>query len=100
MRERIETMTKNAKHTPGPWELNGSEMTTVLDENGCYRVLVDFLEATSEDQILIAAAPDLLAACRAFVEAKAMPNQPVKPSIIAQSLRLAEAAIKKATGEE
>ena len=91
-----------SKHTPGPWEVERSL-------NGDYSVrhtatgnhpICDVFYVTETGQAnasLIAAAPDLLAACKALLE---MPMLTDKTYDQVQAVRkLATAAIAKATGE-
>ncbi len=85
-----------SEHTPGPWEVatkpngNGTR-TTVETEWG------NFVALTGEtDARLIAAAPDLLEACKAIVETYARHNVP-PDAYIARDLPALRAAIAKAT---
>lgn len=87
-------MTK--EHTPGPWHADETDVSDkyryVFAHYGliCRVTLLD--EHSEADAHLIAAAPDLLAACRALLDA--LPSATTYPAI-AQ----ARAAIKSATGQ-
>jgi hypothetical protein len=54
-------------HTPGPWKYNGL-FVTANGELPLFRYGIA-PEETEANAILISAAPDLLAACEAFLEA-------------------------------
>lgn len=101
-----------SKHTPGPWQAvvgdgAGSfwlihQKTEMID--GGYFGRVDAMHTTEEarritraNAKLFAAAPDLLEACQAFVAVWEKSHQLEKTDV---ALRLARAAIAKATGEK
>jgi hypothetical protein len=61
----VRTKMSEAKHTPGPWSLNGVDC--ILSVHGNRTIAKVF--HPSDDARLIASAPDLLEACRFFVDA-------------------------------
>jgi hypothetical protein len=87
-------------HTPGPWEVEGDDESlwvTPLDRST--PVICDMVEREGETEAnahLIAAAPDLLAACKAFIAA-----DPAEGYSGAEysALKLMHAAIAKAEGK-
>ena len=92
------------KHTPGPWYLNlpsnqmGDYLINDIDRSSVAQIYRNGLNDGSDEANarLIAAAPELLAACQAFVEAWQKSSQLEKTDI---ALRMAEKAIAHATGE-
>ena len=103
----------NHNHTPGPWEwINGAlksvrasrNLATIIDDESCRVIRDSDLEACEMEQAankyLLAAAPDLLAACDAALDAWAK----VPPDILARlqplddALSLVFAAADKAAG--
>lgn len=103
------TMQRKAQHTPGPWvpiwgkggeaaeSLAKADVHVAVQAKGCVvAVCGDYLDEANRSQsvadaFLIAAAPDLLAACkdiRDFLRSRGY------------DLRIVEAAIAKATGGE
>ena len=85
--ERGEEMTK---HTKGPWEVREVEgLFAFASEKGF--VMENSDEQNRIDARLIAAAPELLAACKAMVAAKHMGDA-------IEAWEAAEAAIAKAEG--
>ena len=91
------------QHTPGPWELVGNKLgDTILSLNPGYITLYKYRQMTEEQKAnakLIAAAPDLLAACRKALDyIHSLPYAPsIDPSTKAQD-DLVD-AIAKATEE-
>lgn len=87
-----------SKHTTGPWELDqyghvyGWKQVDSTTKQSVPLLDGRHSQATVHDKLLIAAAPDLLAALDAFVN----PSSPVMPS---EAKRIALAAIAKARGE-
>ena len=95
------------KHTPGPWTIapgkhrNNEDALTILDRDG--EPIADVLRGLicSVDLALMAAAPELLAACEVAV--RALRDYPqyddpdFEPSLESEALELARAAIDKAT---
>ena len=92
-------------HTPGPWIFSedhyGLGIYMVEADGGCgpqvAQVLTENLETETCDQArddarLIAAAPDLLAACKAILKEEGMEKQ------MARAVMLASEAIAKAEG--
>lgn len=78
-----------SKHTPGPWEVITSRDVWSSVVAPCVALICSDVENDGDAQ-LIAAAPDLLAACVALqMEAAAR----------GCGLRIADEAIRKATGE-
>ena len=105
------------KHTPGPWrfELRGMIENAL---GGWIATSLDILDADGElvaripgpigdpqgerdhaDARLIAAAPDMLAACEALVLADEIGNPTDATLILEEALGKARAAIAKARGE-
>ena len=98
----------DAKHTPGPWRLdgpaaNGEQSIGIsraweiggasiceVDSSRDHRVLL-------ADARLIAAAPELLAALKAITDELGVP-QPGYPAPVANAVAIARAAIAKAEG--
>ena len=98
----------DVKHTPGPWEVEvGSAM---LADNGVaslgrlrvVAVTPVLYENAQADAHLIAAAPELLAACRAMVSWNdfAADEDSGLESLYEEAIRRARAAIAKAEGSE
>jgi len=103
------------KHTPGPWEwLNGAlrpvqpstNLATIVDEEGC-RVFRDSLldawqREKAANKLLLAAAPDLLAACDAVLDAwaKVEPDMLERLKPLDKAMSLVLAAADKAVGCE
>lgn len=85
-------------HTLGPWRWSpgGTLSTTAKVSSTCDNVVVwsqRFGFDNDDDKALIAAAPDLLAACQAFAEAYEKSLQLEKTDV---ALRMAKQAIAKA----
>jgi hypothetical protein len=87
-----------AEHTPGPWRVvtasHGRTVGVVADDQV---TVVTIRSASDEDRAnarLIAAAPALLAACKALVRR----NQ--KHADLDRAIAAGEAAVAKATGQE
>jgi hypothetical protein len=63
-----------SEHTPEPWkvlydEARGKSRCLIIDDGGCEIAAVNpYRETWNQNARLIAAAPDLLAACQAFVD--------------------------------
>jgi len=91
------------KHTPGPWKL-GPSLGEVRDDDD--NVLCDVYDDNDEqaeaDAHLIAAAPDLLAACEACMTLLVRyENRSVAPEIgTGAAINAAHAAIAKARGQK
>lgn len=90
----------DSKHTPGPWAVTGPTGTTVCATTDRGRYPVAFAEGVSLAQMdanaaLIAAAPDLLAACEALYTAVAAD---LSPKARDEALAAGLAAIAKARG--
>lgn len=86
------------KHTPGPWfTVDHSDGWTIQTkpEGVGYCIAMQYGDSPKENAILLSAAPDLLAAAKAFVEAWDKCLQLEKTDV---ALRLARAAIAKAEG--
>lgn len=104
-------MTQRLKPTPGPWQVVTPGYTVKNRHDACIEVVTADYKAICHvyerrrghkmnaipNAELIAAAPDLLEACQAFVEAWEKCLQLEKTDT---ALRLAKAAIAKAGGEE
>ena len=88
----------NTKHTPGPWTIDGKNIKHYTD-NGFTKVarVGDYMAARNDEANarLIAAAPELLEAAIAYVQADKDGNN-TRSRIAMKQLR---AAIAKATGE-
>ena len=97
----------NSKHTPGPWVEDGQTGSVwqgpgpVDRKNGLRIAVVDIsTDRAEEDRAnarLIAAAPELLAACKVLVDARMGPMG-LSRNHLARGMDLALAAIAKATG--
>jgi hypothetical protein len=85
-------MSGNNEHTPGPWKPEKSFTWGIL--KAAHNDKVDWKEQwTDADIQLIAAAPDLLAACEAFIAAD---NQ----CGASMAFAMAQEAVRKATNNE
>lgn len=92
------------QHTPGPWRVNDAEGYVYADagddEASREHVEVGYLgrlvaeSVPKGDRLLIAAAPDLLAACERMVHAYDDEDE----ECIAQAIRKVRAAVAKARG--
>jgi len=97
-------MSNEVRHTPGPWKAVLVEGHRLGGRNGAarYDVLAmnppDFVadRLTEANARLIAAAPDLLAACRAVLECL---GRTLAPDYLPETRELLRAAIAKAEGE-
>lgn len=90
------------KHTPGPWEVYGGTRAGIDKEDGSFSIVVAGYDddecgiyghtdaEAAANARLIAAAPDLLAACRAALEGQSIPPF--------EKYEMIRAAIAKATG--
>jgi hypothetical protein len=112
-RKKGESMKEKAKHTPGPWQRVGTHYVARMDGDGYKRGAVCKMANTDDAVIycagassledaanaaLIAAAPDLLAACKSALAALNDPDMDCY--LDAESLEVAlESAIEKATGQ-
>lgn len=89
-------------HTPGPWKAEGWESVVVNDANGNTLVLMPGasygLAAVKANAALIAAAPDLLAACKAVEDAWTGGESGDWRGALDLALGMARAAIAKARG--
>ena len=92
------------EHTPGPWNLSANEdgRTYVEASNDTADDIAALLMDHDQQQNaanarLIAAAPDLLAACKAALNTPAMNADEMDPIEI-EAVELARAAIRKAEG--
>lgn len=90
---------KKGEHTPGPWTVSKSGVA--VDQPGGTQVRFVTLKGASgvsfnsiADAALVAAAPDLLAACEAFVASCG------SAAIACEACAPFKAAIKKARGEK
>lgn len=99
--------TEKAQHTPGPWTIHPKSASKVADSNGetvaaCGRIGVTNAEVYSRvlaDARLIAAAPDLLAACIALKEDLGHISLNAFNEIDEKAKDMLLAAIAKACGE-
>src|SRR4029078_8318433 len=91
--QNVKTNMNTQKHTPGPWEHDGDEVYRITSEINSHPICtIDDLNGDDEMEAnarLIASAPELLEACKAYVNSE-------KDSIAL--LELMEKAIAKAEG--
>lgn len=96
----------NAKHTAAPWEIDGNDIFANGELIACAYGLVDkesrdveYTDETYANAKLIAAAPELLEACRLFEQYDSSdPESSVKMMLLyADAIAAAKAAIAKAT---
>lgn len=98
----------NAKHTPGPWKVGKGINATVItsDEKTCIAGMIDARRDTlggasladiEANARLIAAAPELLAACQYVVEFDLLSLSSEQMHTLAKRCR---DAINKATGNQ
>ncbi len=93
---------EQTKHTPGPWKVRLGLNEAFIDAPGivCLAV-VNSLTDTAEAEVnarLIAAAPELLAACKMVVRLVDDPRSPAAKDPWGDGLTQLEAAIAKAEG--
>lgn len=70
MRKPNEGGDMSKQHTPGPWKVSGSgRWVTARGVDGGHEPIAEAMH--ERDAALIAASPDLLAACEAMVKARA-----------------------------
>lgn len=104
-------MSTQNKHTPGPWKAQSrcaSDGTLVVKDASFDEICVvrekTLRDYTDEDKKhvanarLIAAAPDLLAACEAVLKADANPQPWLEPKY-SNAIAQARSALSKARGE-
>lgn len=85
-------------HAPSPWTWDGSFPIRIIDAQG-YVVAGDIMPSGEGNARLIAAAPDLLAACRMATMLRQLGGMlPGSREIIDSVVEQADAAIAKATG--
>jgi hypothetical protein len=101
-----------SKHTPGPWIVDTADSVRVLANDTRATIVANVTGAVSNptaiaDARLIAAAPDLLAACRVFanlseyrnlINEMAMVLRPYERDAFKAAFQSASAAIAKAEG--
>lgn len=90
----------SAKHTPGPWKVSGHMVRTECETSWpvascCYGTAAQ----SDANARLIAAAPELLAACDAMLNAIADNTDIGFDVDLNEAMRAARAAIVKAKGE-
>ena len=99
---------KKGEHTPGPWACSPNDDTATFPlEVWCrddHRILVCRVQqhdpgAAQANAHLIAAAPDLLAACEALIKALDA-DRSIAPCDLGSERVAMEAAIKEARGEK
>lgn len=105
----MKSETNNAlKHTPGPWKLGYSEtfghQVLIQTEYPCDSTRIILAQSHNEANArLIAAAPDLLEACKALLEEWKSRTAMIESCDLTEeedrAVELAESAITKATGE-
>ena len=92
-------------HTPGPWQIGGGRMSAaherkvVRGANLEYVARVDGANESAENMRLIAAAPELLEACRRLLTFNQELCQDLSVSTHYPSADFARAAIAKAEGQ-
>lgn len=93
-----------AKHTPGPWYTNtkgDNRYQSEIAREGDGKTVAITYTSNDADAHLIAAAPDLLAACKALMLAEGMQSgkrDGVTMGLISSAIDAARAAIAKAQG--
>lgn len=90
-----------AKHTPGPWVVEGSDITNDYPDQGS-RILIAEKVAIESDAHLIAAAPAMYEALQAMVIANhGLPINPMdeKDEICRRALEKAQKALAQAEGK-
>ena len=93
----------NAQHTPGPWSLGTKDCggyPLMSETEGHFCDICDVCEG-NESQAnarLIAAAPELLAACKRLMDTVALNLDDTDPQDV-EACQMAQDAIAKATGE-
>ena len=89
-----------SKHTPGPWEVQGSTYITVnsLILAHCKQMGHVALEEAEANSRLIAAAPDLLEALKVAIDIRKNPEG-VSFEAVKAFIERAEAVIAKAEGD-
>lgn len=104
----------STKHTPGPWSFyddSNDGKTNRIEIVAIGKTVARIYHSVPEEDLpnarLIAAAPDLLAACQKFMDGISILNDGPDDSDVAhahellvESFKLAHAAIGKATGEQ
>lgn len=79
-------------HTPGPWRANGLQIEAPVGLQGWHATVAVCDEEGEGDALLMAAAPELLEACKTIISA--YENADVVPN----ALDAAYAAVNKAEG--
>jgi hypothetical protein len=94
-------------HTPGPWKVADRFYILMDDEVACEVAKVcdeniddDMLGQCDADARLIAASPDLLAACHKLIDSDAAVEEDERKHQLLLAKLLAAAAIAKAEGRE
>jgi hypothetical protein len=99
-------MNDELRHTPGPWRIhlgNCGTLMGLMSERGAVAMLGRATAINPADAVLLAAAPDLLAAARAALDHLERTHQPTIFDAFRNSARIIgqlRAAIAKATGKE
>jgi len=98
--KRGNTMKTETKHTPGPWHLHDMEQFTICGPN--YKAVAETKTRRSDDECranarLIAAAPELLEACKAVIAA--LSQNKTFPADIDAAKKWLNDAITKAEGK-
>jgi hypothetical protein len=89
------------KHTPGPWSVDGEGIKAIVRDANMMIVAIRHRmpgDAHEANARLIAAAPDLLAALNGFVINEQNLNDEHFAGVQERLMKLARAAIAKATG--
>jgi hypothetical protein len=93
----------NTKHTPGPWKVDGITGLLVAVVQGQAEILAShgdpLLYGTCDaDARLIAAAPDLLAACQEIIDGMVDGKNSTNKNVTMYAIQMVKSAIAKATG--
>lgn len=86
-------------HTPGPWEQGSNGGNKVFAGHDAVALVNTSMPAHAANACLIAAAPDLLAALGALIDAHRAVVHGESSHVPASLLNAAEAAIAKAAGK-
>ena len=91
-----------SEHTPGPWEFKPARedyrrvLSPDINAGGNWHVAI--VQSSNADARLIAAAPDLLAACEYALDAMSGPDGPEPTMAEKMAMDRLRAAIEKARG--
>lgn len=91
-----------SKHTKGKWEDNDGDIVVKVQDNWPIIAIVQYVKTMAETRAnaqLIAAAPDLLAACKAIQAEMGQPDYPTHTGMALLAMEKVRNAIKKAEGK-